>query len=190
MAIERDEHGFDAPAALGHPGRAGLPEGASTGPVIGERLPDFELPDAHGKLVSFHSDRAGKKKRCWYFTAQQSGDPPAGRSSVSFATLIPSLNQMKSDYMPSPMTTGRRSPSSPGNSPFPLHCCPMSSQRRSAITVSSTLKSLKTMLFCMASLSPVYMSLTKMVLSPPSFFMIPTRSATALIRSSTRHLVT
>ena len=61
MSIERDEHGFDAPAALGHPGRAGLPEGASTGPVIGDRLPDFVLPDASGKPISFHSDRAGKK---------------------------------------------------------------------------------------------------------------------------------
>ena len=51
MTIERDHHGFDAPAPLGHPGRAGLPDGHSTGPEIGERLPDFQLPDANGQLV-------------------------------------------------------------------------------------------------------------------------------------------
>lgn len=61
MTIERDEHGFDAPAALGHPARASLPDAASTGPEIGERLPDFELPNASGQPISFHKDRAGKK---------------------------------------------------------------------------------------------------------------------------------
>ena len=61
MTIERDHHGFDAPAALGHPARASLPEGASTGPAIGERLPDFVLPDASGKRISFHDDRSEKK---------------------------------------------------------------------------------------------------------------------------------
>jgi hypothetical protein len=61
MVIERDELGFDAPAPLGHPARASLPEGASTGPAAGELLPDFELPDASGKRVRFHEDRAGKK---------------------------------------------------------------------------------------------------------------------------------
>ena len=61
MAIERDELGFDAPAPLGHPGRAGLPEGASTGPGIGARLPDFALPDAYGNTVRFHEDRGRSK---------------------------------------------------------------------------------------------------------------------------------
>ncbi len=61
MTIERDESGFDAPAPLGHPARAGLPVGHPTGPAIGERLPDFELPDARGRLISFHEDRAGRK---------------------------------------------------------------------------------------------------------------------------------
>ena len=45
MTIERDHLGFDAPAPLGHPGRLGLPEGQGTGPEVGEKLPDFELPD-------------------------------------------------------------------------------------------------------------------------------------------------
>ena len=61
MAVETDELGFEAPAPLGHPGRAGLPDGLSTGPEIGEKLPDFALPDASGRLVRFHEDRAGSK---------------------------------------------------------------------------------------------------------------------------------
>ena len=61
MVVERDHHGFDAPAPLGHPARKGLPEGHSTGPDIGEPLPDFILPDANGEKVDYHADRAGKK---------------------------------------------------------------------------------------------------------------------------------
>ena len=61
MTVERDHHGFDAPAPLGHPGRVGLPEGHHTGPEVGERLPDFELPDASGLLVDYHRSRAGAK---------------------------------------------------------------------------------------------------------------------------------
>ncbi|MCZ6890516.1 MAG: hypothetical protein O7H39_18660 [Gammaproteobacteria bacterium] len=57
MVVERDALGFDAPAPLGHPARAGLPAGHATGPNIGERLPDFELPDAFGNSVSFHAAR-------------------------------------------------------------------------------------------------------------------------------------
>ncbi len=61
MTVERDEKGFDAPAPLGHPGRAGLPQGHPTGPEIGEKLPDFELPDTNGRMVRLHDDRAGAK---------------------------------------------------------------------------------------------------------------------------------
>ena len=61
MTVERDDAGFDAPAPLGHPGRAGLPDGHPTGPGVGELLPDFELPDAQGRLVNFHQHRAGCK---------------------------------------------------------------------------------------------------------------------------------
>ena len=57
MTVERDHHGFDAPAPLGHPGRAGLPDGHSTGPDVGERLPEFTLPDASGTPISYHADR-------------------------------------------------------------------------------------------------------------------------------------
>ncbi|MBO6701399.1 MAG: redoxin domain-containing protein [Pseudomonadales bacterium] len=61
MVVERDELGFDAPAPLGHPARLGLPEGQSTGPEVGERLPDFVLPDQNGNPISFHEHRAGKR---------------------------------------------------------------------------------------------------------------------------------
>ena len=61
MTVERDELGFDAPAPLGHPGRSGLAEGHSTGPEIGERLPDFTLPDAFGRPLSLHADRGDMK---------------------------------------------------------------------------------------------------------------------------------
>lgn len=67
MATEIDELGFEAPAALGHPGRAGLPEGHPTGPEIGERLPDFALPDAAGRTVRFHEDRAGSKAAVLFY---------------------------------------------------------------------------------------------------------------------------
>jgi hypothetical protein len=61
MTVERDHHGFDAPAPLGHPARTGLPDGHSTGPAVGERLPDFKLPDAHGQLVDYHESRGQAK---------------------------------------------------------------------------------------------------------------------------------
>jgi hypothetical protein len=59
--VERDNLGIDAPAPIGHPVRASLPAGAGTGPAIGERLPDFELPDAFGRQIRFHDDRGNAK---------------------------------------------------------------------------------------------------------------------------------
>ena len=64
---EIDALGFEAPAPLGHPGRAGLPEGASTGPAVGERLPDFELSDHTGRRVRFHEDRGDAKAAVVFF---------------------------------------------------------------------------------------------------------------------------
>ena len=61
LVVERDHHGFDAPAPLGHPGRTGLPDGHSTGPAVGERLPQFTLPDASGTTIDYHADRAMRK---------------------------------------------------------------------------------------------------------------------------------
>ena len=67
MTIERDHHGFDAPAPLGHPGRVGLPDGHPTGPEVGERLPDFQLPDQHGNLVGYHASRGNAKSVVVFF---------------------------------------------------------------------------------------------------------------------------
>ncbi len=67
MSIERDKYGFDAPAALGHPARSSLPDGHSTGPVIGERLPDFTLPNAYGELVNYHESRGKAKSAVVFF---------------------------------------------------------------------------------------------------------------------------
>jgi hypothetical protein len=67
MTIERDHHGFDAPVPLGHPARAGLPRGHPTGPGVGDRLPDFKLPDAQGRIVDYHPSRGGAKSVVVFF---------------------------------------------------------------------------------------------------------------------------
>ncbi len=59
MTIERDELGFGAPAPLGHPARLGLPDGHDVGPQLGEKLPDFRLPDQKGRTVHYAEASAG-----------------------------------------------------------------------------------------------------------------------------------
>ena len=54
MMVERDPLGFDAPAPVGHPRRAGLPDRHSNGPHVGDKLPDFVLPDVFGQEIDFH----------------------------------------------------------------------------------------------------------------------------------------
>lgn len=54
---ETDDLGFEAPVAVGLPVRANLPSGQQIGLEFGERVPDFSLPDQHGNVVNFHSDR-------------------------------------------------------------------------------------------------------------------------------------
>jgi hypothetical protein len=45
-----------------HPAQR-VPDSADfpTGPAIGERLPDFVLPNQRGEQVDFHADRSGHK---------------------------------------------------------------------------------------------------------------------------------
>jgi hypothetical protein len=49
-------------AAQRHPAQR-IPASAEfpSGPGIGERLPDFALPNQRGETVDFHADRAGRK---------------------------------------------------------------------------------------------------------------------------------
>lgn len=57
-----DELGIFVPVPISHPGRR-FPATMDfpTGPEVGERLPDFTLPNQHGEPVDFHKDRAGRK---------------------------------------------------------------------------------------------------------------------------------
>jgi hypothetical protein len=62
-----DEFGFVAPLPLSSSQRQIAPEDFPTGPAVGEILPDFELPDSMGRLVSLHSDRAGSRAAVVFF---------------------------------------------------------------------------------------------------------------------------
>ena len=57
-----DELGIFVPVPISHPGRR-FPATMEfpTGPEVGERLPDFTLPNQHGEPVDIHEDRAGRK---------------------------------------------------------------------------------------------------------------------------------
>jgi len=59
MVIERDKFGFDAPAALEHPARSGIPEGQDPGLSVGDYMPVIELPDSSGVLRKIDFERPG-----------------------------------------------------------------------------------------------------------------------------------
>jgi len=63
----RDASGLAAPIPAHHGQRR--PPGAdfSPGPRVGERLPDFALRDASGRLVDFHVDRGGAAAAVVFF---------------------------------------------------------------------------------------------------------------------------
>jgi hypothetical protein len=57
-----DDLGITVPIPASHPGRRYPAEhDFPTGPAIGERLPDFELLNQHGKSIDFHRDRGDDK---------------------------------------------------------------------------------------------------------------------------------
>ena len=62
-----DEFGLLAPLPASDGQRQPLGEGEPTGPEIGERLPDFTLPSASGRTVSFHEDRDGERAAVVFF---------------------------------------------------------------------------------------------------------------------------
>ena len=57
-----DDLGIFVPVSVSHPGRRyPATEEFPSGPAVGERLPEFRLPDQEGVMVDFHSDRAKGK---------------------------------------------------------------------------------------------------------------------------------
>lgn len=57
-----DEFGITVPIPVSHPGRRFPAEdGFPTGPDIGERLPDFKLPNQNGEIIDFHKHRGNRK---------------------------------------------------------------------------------------------------------------------------------
>lgn len=57
-----DDYGIFVPVPASHPGRRyPATDEFPTGPAIGERLPEFTLPNQHGKAVDFHADRGDSK---------------------------------------------------------------------------------------------------------------------------------
>ena len=62
-----DEFGFTTPLPVDEAPRRIPNKGFSSGPKVGERLPDFELPDQSGRMLRFHEDRDGSKAAVVFF---------------------------------------------------------------------------------------------------------------------------
>ena len=62
-----DEFGLVGPVPAHDGQRLPLEEGAPTGPEVGTRFPDFTLPSAMGRTVSFHEDRGESKAAVVFF---------------------------------------------------------------------------------------------------------------------------
>lgn len=62
-----DEFGFAAPLPTSTGARRIPEDGFSTGPAIGEVLPDFTLPAADGRTVRLHEDRGNSKAAVMFF---------------------------------------------------------------------------------------------------------------------------
>jgi hypothetical protein len=56
-----DEFGFYSPMPLSRPARREPGPDFPTGPVVGERLPNFTLPDQYGRQIDFYTDRQDRK---------------------------------------------------------------------------------------------------------------------------------
>ena len=56
-----DQFGMVGPLPVSDGQRQPLDDESSTGPNVGERLPDFVLDSASGRRVSFHEDRGRSK---------------------------------------------------------------------------------------------------------------------------------
>jgi len=56
-----DEFGFYSPMPLSRPARREPGPDFPTGPAVGERLPNFTLPDQYGQPTDFDMARQGRK---------------------------------------------------------------------------------------------------------------------------------
>ena len=57
-----DDLGIFVPVPASHPGRRyPASDKFPTGPAVGERLPEFSLPNQAGRIVDFHQDRGNSK---------------------------------------------------------------------------------------------------------------------------------
>jgi len=56
-----DEFGFYSPMPLSRPARREPGPDFPTGPAVGERLPNFTLPDQYGQQIDFDSARQGRR---------------------------------------------------------------------------------------------------------------------------------
>lgn len=57
-----DDHGIFLPVPASHPGRRyPAADQFPMGPAVGERLPEFSLPNQAGRSVDFHKDRGDSK---------------------------------------------------------------------------------------------------------------------------------
>ena len=62
-----DEYGFRGPLPVTSTQRMIPREGFPPGLAVGERAPDFVLPNQHGEQVSFHADRDGSRAALLFF---------------------------------------------------------------------------------------------------------------------------
>ncbi len=62
-----DEYGFRGPLPVTSTQRLIPKDGFPPGLPIGQPAPDFQLPNSHGEMVSFHSDRAGCRAAVLFF---------------------------------------------------------------------------------------------------------------------------
>jgi len=59
---QTDDLGIFVPIPASHPGRRyPASDDFPTGPAIGERLPDFSLPNQNGEMIDFHQHRGDSK---------------------------------------------------------------------------------------------------------------------------------
>ena len=57
-----DDLGITVPVPVDYPARRyPASQEFPTGPEIGERLPEFSLPNQNGEMVDYHADRGGSK---------------------------------------------------------------------------------------------------------------------------------